>query len=54
MRDIALTQHFLCAELEELVTRAKRIALTGTRSLGSQSSLEATRTFRIEQRTGKE
>ena len=29
----ALTQHFSCAELEEL-TRAKRIALTGTGSFG--------------------
>ena len=33
-RDIVpLTQNFSCAELEELVTRAKRIALTGTRTL---------------------
>jgi len=49
-RDIVpLTQHFSCAELEELVTRAKRIAFDRDKeALGSQELLEATRTFRID------
>jgi SpoVK/Ycf46/Vps4 family AAA+-type ATPase len=49
-RDIVpLTQNFSCAELEELVTRAKRIAFDRDKdALGSQELLEATRTFRID------
>jgi ATP-dependent 26S proteasome regulatory subunit len=49
-RDIMpLTQNFSCAELEELVTRAKRIAFDRDKdALGSQELFEATRTFRID------
>ena len=49
-RDIVpLTQNFSCAELEELVTRAKRIAFDRDKdALGSQELFEATRTFRID------
>ncbi|MGB4026235.1 MAG: ATP-binding protein [Bacillota bacterium] len=49
-RDIVpLTQNFSCAELEELVTRAKRIAFDRDKdALGREELLEATRTFRID------
>lgn len=49
-RDIVpLTHNFSCAELEELVTRAKRIAFDREKdAIGSRELLEATRTFRID------
>lgn len=49
-RDIVpLTHNFSCAELEELITRAKRIAFDKNKnSIGSEDLLEATRTFRID------
>jgi SpoVK/Ycf46/Vps4 family AAA+-type ATPase len=46
---VPLTQNFSCAELEELVTRAKRIAFDKDKgAIGRQELLEATRTFRID------
>ncbi|MGI6162693.1 MAG: ATP-binding protein [Bacillota bacterium] len=46
---VPLTHNFSCAELEELVTRAKRIAFDRDKpAIGRQELLEATRTFRID------
>lgn len=46
---VPLTRNFSCAELEELVTRAKRIAFDRDKgALGRQELLEATKTFRID------
>ncbi len=46
---VPLTHNFSCAELEELVTRAKRIAFDSDKSVISDKELiEATKTFRID------
>ncbi len=48
------TQHFSCAELEELVLRAKRISFDrDTSALEPKDFIEAARTFRIDQRQRK-
>ncbi|MFO8059781.1 MAG: ATP-binding protein [Bacillota bacterium] len=48
------TQHFSCAELEELVLRTKRIAFDqGAESLGPEHFIEAASTFRIDEQQRK-
>lgn len=48
------TQHFSCAELEELVLRTKRVAFdTGADSLGPDHFIEAASTFRIDEEQRK-
>jgi ATP-dependent 26S proteasome regulatory subunit len=48
-RVVPQTEHFSGAELEELVTRAKRLAFDrGSEGLGQEDFLKAARTFRID------
>ncbi len=51
---VPVTRHFSCAELEELVLRAKRLAFDrGAETLEPRDLLESAKTFRIDKRQRK-